>query len=43
MFASVFARVTNIVRNAIHAIGAAMRATPWMGPVVILMSFLVVL
>lgn len=41
MFESIISNITNIVRNAVRAVGAATRKTPWLAPVAILAFFLV--
>jgi hypothetical protein len=42
MFVSIVSKITNTVRNAIRAVGAATRKSPWLPPVAILMIFLFV-
>jgi hypothetical protein len=41
MFESIVARITNTVRNAVKAVGAATRKSPWLAPIAILVFFLV--
>jgi hypothetical protein len=36
MFDSIVSKVTTIVRNAVRAVGAAMRRSPWLAPAAIL-------
>ncbi len=40
MFESIVSKVTNVVRNAVRAVGAATRKSPWLAPVAILALFL---
>ena len=42
MFDSIVAKVASIVRRSVHALGTAVRQTPWIAPVAILAFFLVV-
>ena len=41
MFESIVAKITTTIRNAVRAVGAATRKTPWLAPVAILALFLV--
>ena len=41
MFESIVSKITKSVRNAVRAVGAATRRTPWLAPVAILALFLV--
>lgn len=41
MFESIVAKITNTVRNAVKAVGAATRKSPWLAPVAILAFFFV--
>ncbi len=40
MFESIVSKVTNVVRSAARAIGAATRKSPWLAPAAILVLFL---
>ena len=41
MFESIVAKIINVVRNSVRALGAATRKTPWLAPIAILAFFLV--
>ena len=41
MFESIVAKITNTVRYAVKAVGAATRKSPWLAPVAILAFFFV--
>ena len=41
MFESIVAKITNVVRNSVRAIGTATRKSPWLAPTAILALFLI--
>lgn len=41
MFDSIVSQAINAVRNAVRAVGAATRRTPWLAPVAIAVLFLI--
>ncbi len=41
MFESIVAKITNVVRNTVRAVGAATRKSPWLAPAAILALFLI--
>jgi hypothetical protein len=41
MFESIVARITNVVRNTVRAVGAVTRKSPWLAPAAILALFLI--
>ena len=40
MFESIVSKISNVVRNTVRAVGAAMSKSPWLAPVAILALFL---
>ena len=41
MFESIVAKITNVVRNIVRAVGTATRRSPWLAPAAILVLFLI--